>query len=251
MKTYVCETELSAEQIRAEQRAAILNKSHKLAIQVAPELIARPLYVCDARDFAGLPTFCGCLGWAHDNPITDWPLADALGDRWQGLGPIIALDFPAIEEAADPGAFERCCLSVLLHEVAHVLPPPPPMADLPKTPRLKKLQLEVMASTTKAHEVQPGSTRDGHGPAFIRRALHLYVRAAALGYSIPLGGLLGSSNPYRQREEFYLPWVLPEALRMMAANFATIEATPPPPALVELVQADVDFYNRNWKRGNE
>ena len=134
---------------------ARLAKYRPLVFGIAPELNERPLYLHDVREFDGLPAHAGgCLGWAHNGANTDWPIADRLGSRWEGPGPVIAIDFEAVQVAARSSeTFENCVASVLIHEVAHVLPPPPPMADLPPTPERKAFQLEVMAPGNKS----PGS----------------------------------------------------------------------------------------------
>jgi hypothetical protein len=72
--------------------------------------------------------------------------------------------------------------------------------------------------------------------------LHLYVRAAAAGYEIPIQRLFATSNLYQTEAVHYLPLVLPEALRLKDLSFTEIEATDPPEAFLLQWRADLDTY---------
>jgi hypothetical protein len=222
---------------------SLLDTGRQLLLTIAPELRQRPLYVVNIRDFDGLPGRRDCLGWALDRSITEWNYAEKLGNRWQGPGPVIALDGRAIAEEARPGQFERCVQNVLIHEAAHVLPPPQPMQDLSESPSLKAFQRAMLEHKANMPEPEPGSPRDPHDWKFARRCCHLFVRACAADYDIPVYRLLGS-NLWQSGAEHYLPYVLPEAIRMRDQPFSVIDSELPPAGLMELWRADLCRYHQ-------
>jgi hypothetical protein len=226
--------------------AALLTECRDLALAIAPELSARPLYVVDAAVFDGLPVDRDFLGIAIDQPYTNWQMADRI-DGWHGQGPIVALDFLMIAAVA-VSSIRRCTLNVLLHEVAHVLPPVKLAEREPvRDEMLDKIQFAMLKCFNGP---DPSPLEDTcHDWRFARRCCHLYVRAAAAGYEIPIQNLFGGNNVYQTQAAHYLPLVLAEALRMRDLPFAAIEATDPPAAFLSLWQADLDLH-RHYQCSN-
>lgn len=221
---------------------SLLQKCHSLALRIAPELESKPLHLLDAAQLPDYPRNKSCLlGWAQPGFYEDHIVADAIGDNYAGCGATICLDGDAIAEAAEPGQFERCLLNVLVHETGHLLPPVLPIVDLPPTPTIREWQLARMQDMLTGSAAVPGTTDDCHALDFIRRTLHLFVRATAAGFNVALDGLF-SSHPWSTHTHHWLPLVLSEALQMRDKTFEQIEATEPPPALVDLWQADLDRY---------
>src|SRR5437867_2894972 len=95
----------------------LLSDCHRLFAVVAPEVV-HPVYIVSADTLGDLAPRGSCLGWAGQ---TDGNIQDRLGRKWSGPGSIISLDDAAIAAAAAPGSFEVCTLSVLTHEVAHLV----------------------------------------------------------------------------------------------------------------------------------
>ncbi len=222
-----------------------LDRCHKLALDVAPELSERPLYVVDAAELGGLPRL-DCFGWAIPRGI-DYNVRAALGARWTEPGPVIVLDGDAIADRALPGAFDRCLCNVLLHEVAHIVPPSPTCVEVDPTPMLLEYQRATLESELTAPPVPPGSAGDPHDLRFLRRCLHLWVRAALAGVDVPLHRL-ANAHAMQTSEVHYLPLILREAIAMRDATFFEIESAPAPPLLVAQWDADVQVYHEVFSK---
>jgi hypothetical protein len=219
----------------------------QMAVRIASELTRRPLYIRDARDFDGLPSNGPCLGWAHDSATTVWPLAHAVGGDWQGPGPIIAIDLAAIANNALPNAFEQHVRSVVIHEIAHVLPPPTPLADFPHSHGLAARQLELLEAAAQKPEPEPNAD-PFHNLSFIRRCCHLYYRAVVLGYGV-MPHAMFVSEPWLSRLEIYFAHAIGECARMREATFHEIESLPIPAALSDQWHRDLRFYEQNFLTG--
>lgn len=209
----------------------LLAEMRDLVWYVSPELKAQPLYLCWRSDIPDLPLTC-CLGQAFAGPVMDMNIADALGDQYTKPGPVIMLDRAAIDAAANPGAFVQCLRSVTLHETGHVLPSQPvvePPEFPPDFPKVRDVQLKLMTDVQSAPQPAAGAKNDVHDWRFIRRAIHLWCRAAEGGFGAPLMQLLGYGHYH---EQVYLEILLPEIHAMRFASFDEIEKTPPPPALL-------------------
>jgi hypothetical protein len=164
---------------------------HRLAMAVAPELQEQPLYVLGADELAGLPISASCYGWA-DTWGRNVHYRDRLGDRWQGVGPVVCLDASEIER--DCKNFRMATLQVMVHEVAHLVPPHP-QSPLPAevTEGVRALQLLVMKSNAQATEPPPDAAGFQHGPEFVRAAIHCYVRANLAGWVLETQHLFGGT----------------------------------------------------------
>lgn len=210
----------------------MLSNLTELALKLAPELGSSPLYIVGTDEIGPLPPN-NCLGFASQ--YWNEQFAAKLGDKWRGSGPLIALDFAAIEQEA--GANVE---NVLLHEVAHLVPFTS-LGDFSTsiTPKLIARQSERLAQGLAARPI-PGAPDDYHDWKFIRRSLHLYFRASALGVRIPLLNLF--RRWWQVWEIHYLLELLPETIAMREATFAEIEATPPPPEFLALWQDNLEHY---------
>lgn len=219
-------------------RERLLAEAHELALATAPELRARPLYVIDATQLGADAPCKDCYGFALPSSIP-LQVIDAVGPAWRGPGPVIALDLRLMEAAAPPGDFETAALSVLLHEVAHILPAAP-VSTWSDFPEMRALHAEAIQAARDAPEPTPGSPDDCHDWRFIRRYLHLWHRAVAAGSPVGLryGWLnrLGVCGPTA-----YEPLLGPEVEAMAGRTFAEIELAPPPPELLRLWADDLEF----------
>lgn len=220
----------------------IRDRCRELIDATAPGLAARGyrlLSDCDVpvelRD--------GCAyGWCLRGEYIPHPLRDAL-PGWQAGQAVVVLRLSDI--AADAIDLERAAMMVTLHETAHALPLAPAVdlaATLPDSPSMRAAMIEKHHSGGgDAEEVALGA-RDPHGPQFIRRCCHLYVRAAEAGFDLPWHDLLGPRT-WQGRLHDYLPYCLSEALRMRGESFTTIDNEPMPAGLSERYAADVEFFN--------
>jgi hypothetical protein len=163
---------------------------------------------------------------------------------WQGIGNLIVLDGEAIRNESQPGQFERCLLNTALHEAGHLTPTLPKLPpELVNYDPPAEFQARALAKLkVDEPEPEPGTPDDAHDWKFARRCCHLFFRACAAGYNVPLHRLFGWSS-WQSPAEHYLPHVLHECIRMQGETFAAIEATEPPAGFVELWQADLDYYH--------
>ncbi len=219
----------------------LLERCRNLAAAVAPEL--RELNILDAGAIENLAPRCGCLGWAIQH--ADYNIKAQLGERYKAA-PTIVIDCKSINEQAQPGKFECCTLQVMVHELAHVVPIKH-FAELKPTPQFLEFQKQELVKGLTAPSPRPGGADDFHGPAFIRRALHLWIRAAVVNIDMPLDGLL----TWYSRAENYLPILLGEAINMRDKTFAEIESTEPPAMFLEQWQADLHFEALISQRRND
>jgi hypothetical protein len=217
--------------------ADLLAECREFARIVAPELTA--LNVVDVEILAGLPVRGCCLGFSGSPALKDNVVAERIPD-YEG-GAIICLDFGGIEAAANPGCFRQCVNAVMGHETGHVVPKQEPFDILPATPLIRAYEIERLRTDLQGPMLD-GPADVSHGAAFLRRCIHIYVRACAAGYDIPLSSMLGYASEWHSPPQYYLPYCLKEAMAMRHATFAEIEATDPPPGLVERWAADLELY---------
>ncbi len=134
----------------------------------------------------------------------------------------------------------------MVHELAHVVPIKH-FAELKPTPQFLEFQKQELVKGLTAPSPRPGGADDFHGPAFIRRALHLWIRATVANIDMPLDGLL----TWYSRAENYLPILLGEAINMRDKTFAEIESTEPPAMFLEQWRADLHFEALISQRRND
>jgi len=175
--------------------------------------------------------------------------------RWRGRGPAILLDPAAI--AGDAGhrvrparrrVFPAIAIGLVLHELAHIIDFGPRQDETEPDPDLIKLaQLSLAADLTgvEAPTNGPGATVPwrGHEWPFIRIALHLAHRAAAMGVAVTASDVFGARDYELSRTSEYVAALGDEPERLASRPITTINGVPPPDALVALWQADVSAWN--------
>lgn len=228
-------------------------EAEALCRAVAPELAGRPLYVVLASDVypdAGNgdgPD--GCTMRHLDLMLR--PTLERLG-RWSGRGPAMVLDPRAIARNAErrirPArrrAFAPAAFGVALHETAHVLTAEPGEGE-PSAEYLEagRAMLTADADGTDKPTNGPGAAVPwrGHEWAFIRAAMHLAHRAAALGVDLTPRDVFDAEPHGLAPTCRYMAALGDEPDRLAGCDFATIALTPPPVAFAELWLADV----RGW-----
>ncbi len=228
-------------------------EAETLCRAVAPELAGRPLYVVFASDVypsAGNgdgPD--GCTMRHLDLMLR--PTLERLG-RWSGRGPAMLLDPRTIARGAErrirPArlrAFTPSAFGVVLHELAHVLTTEPDEAE-PSAEYVQAGQAMLTADVggTAAPTNGPGAAVPWrwHEWAFIRTALHLAHRAAALGVDLMPRDVLDAETYGLAPTCRYTAALADEPKRLTGCDFATIARTSPPAAFAELWLTDV----RRW-----
>lgn len=206
-----------------------LESLRRLAHVVATELDQADLRVLRHRD--GWPEITDATAYCvqgHHLAIRDH--LRSVG-TWRGVWPacVVFIDEPTV--------------GILLHEIAHLLPAVAAKPDTlgEATPKLAALQAATVAAINSVGRVP----WHGHGPDFIRRFLHLMYRARLAGAQVLLddlhiGGWFYDLSPARS----YRDALGDEPERLRGLSFAEIEAEPPPPEFLRLVEFDEAFHER-------
>ena len=171
---------------RGAQFAAILAEARRLCESVAKvELAGSPLYVVPQSRIAdrfGVASRC----YAYTTPSLDLYLRDYLDD-WQGRGSCLVVNDLAIAEDYHPSDHREILLCIAMHELAHILDRPQLVATSDKDADEILFELLVVANVTDRDPTT--EPRYGHGPSFIRLAIHLVARARRLGYDLRFAGV--------------------------------------------------------------
>jgi hypothetical protein len=223
-----------------------------------PDLVVRAKELCRTvadRDLDGLPLYILLQSEVADvmgpenfsdgytTPNLDLNLRSCIGDRWQGRGPCMVLNDVSIADEHFPEDVAIVAISTVLHELAHILDRPTPV-DLQSLPSDDRIEFETLVIANAArHEYRPLPVAyHGHEDAFIRIAIHLHYRAAAVGVkTIPnllcAGRRYGLSHAHR-----YIEALGDEPGDLLHLSFAEISRSPPPEAFTELWISDVRNY---------
>ncbi len=230
-------------------------RAEALCRAVASDLAGGPVYVVLAADLPSdlrWPDRLEGLTTRHLDLILR-PTLERLG-RWRGRGPAmvlspqaIAADLAELGRPARRRCFARTFLGDALHELAHILDaglmggPEPPAGLVTFAALALKAELHGVTAPTNG----PGATIPWrrHEAPFIRLAVHLAHRARSCGAWLFAEDVFdaveyGLSPTYR-----YSLALGDEPARLAGCPLADVRATPPPAALVELWQADV----QRWK----
>lgn len=183
---------------------AICARAERLCRRVAPlDLGDGPLYIIAQ---SRLPDNLGgksiCDGFTAPN--LDIYIRDEIGPAWRGRGPCMVVN----DEQGDPDCLETDIFRIILHELAHIISRPVArcVATVADPMRLKFEALCLGDAVSREPSPEIVTTPfQGHGPRFIRAALHLRHRAELAGVPVPLygycaGNRYGLSHPNRYRE---------------------------------------------------
>lgn len=182
----------------------IISKAERLCRRVAPrDLAGVPLYVVPQsrlpRELGGRSV---CYGYTH--PRLDLHLKDYIAD-WQGRGHCLVVNDCDLGQldARDAEAHVR---AVALHELGHILERPADGEGIDERRRVFEALCVGYAVSREAPTDENAAPpfRD-HGLRFVRTCLHLWRRAQAAGWEVPLSGYcagrqygLSHINMYRE-----------------------------------------------------
>jgi hypothetical protein len=222
--------------------AALLRECERLALIVAPELAAAPLYAANLP-----PNFpaTGQVAAFITRGAPNFILRDALiaEGRWHGPGTVVTFCAPMARHNA---------LGLMLHEIAHVLPFTEPPADYEPSPMLRKLQrelIELQLNRPANDSPDMPAWYNRHGIKFHRVALHLHARAWQAGYEIGLPEIQIFGEQYDLSAAWkYMHALRDECERMQTPTFAQIAAEQPPAEFLELWRADFREWNKRTKQ---
>ena len=225
--------------------AEIFDECRRLIAGVAPELLNWPLYLLDSAQ-TGFIEPTNCLGYA--TPYTPSELRQTLirENAWRGDGSVIVFDLPTIRLETALDDFRSHVLRVCLHETAHLLPArnPAPYSGA-KPDLIAQVDRERRDEMLEAASSRGWSDADdSHDARFVRRCIHLWFRAVALDFSIPLRDLCAGFQYMQTHPIAYLAVLADECNRLRFETFEKIETSPAPPQFTELSCSDEAFRRK-------
>jgi hypothetical protein len=193
-----------------------------LALAIAPELSAAPLYIVQIPTNDNLAGFCTRrVEAAFRQQLV------AAGD-WRGPGTLIAI--AENQDQTDPD----WPAGILLHELGHALPFSPPReddytaADVEHAERLLSAFVDMPAG--------PPARCPGHGLDFLRTVCHLHYRAAQRGVEVAYPAIIQAAY-YRLPPLVYFSRALgSEPAEMATLPFSQILSLPAPTAFTALYE---------------
>jgi hypothetical protein len=223
---------------------ADLSALHDLALQIAPELKAQPLYLLPNVSEVG----CHGLGAMVPDATKKRELISA--GLWCGPGPLIQLDVESIENGRH--SFTLDTTGVLIHELGHILPAqriehdPEPTDELIAKEAKSQEYIDALELRCIRKGLEPWLVGGNHGLYFIRICLHLMHRAKALGvpHIVPVAGFQYGLSPGWE----YRDALGDEPERCRSMTFTEIQEQPKPAAFAKLWNDDV---NRWEEKQNE
>lgn len=155
----------------------ILSRAHDLALSVAPELSASPLYMLRAGDY---PMLRGVDAYAPHRITAVWRSRLENIIQWRGNGQLVILGNSVAQMTREE------TLGVVLHECCHLLPHCEPL-DCPE-PTLEAIRASLTHASELSLTDNPAATASPwgvwHGADFHRIACHVWARAWTLGYHL-------------------------------------------------------------------
>lgn len=202
-----------------------------------------PLYIVPQ---SSLPPDCGagdhCYGYT--TPSLDLYLADHI-PGYRGRGPCVVVNDIALAEEISGDALAYRTLTIILHELAHVLDRPALYEDRTGVdPNRILFESLVVANATASPPRGDIPLYYGHEVGFIRIALHLVHRAEQAGFEVRPGAVCagycyGLSSAYR-----YQLALGDEPARCTGMTFREIITTKPPQAFSSLWCDDFIAYHQ-------
>jgi hypothetical protein len=209
-----------------------------LAVKLAPELLGAPLHLLNHVDGWVKPD--GALAYAFVGP----PLG--VRDELKRLGKWHGQWGAAIVFASEPESREEL-LGLFLHELAHVLPARPAIIDDEVEPTVEQRQYQQVQLAAWAARSATADPWAGHGPDWIRRAIHLRYRAQLLGVDVPLKAMNVAGPAYAlSMPSNYEIELNHEPAMSTRKTFAEIDAMLMPPRFAKRFADDVrEFHLTN------
>lgn len=216
-------------------------------LRIAPELSAHPVYIVDC-DTGRIDDFClGCLA-STLQPTASYAVAGKI-QNWRGAGTVFLLRSTIIRHQAEAKriTFDNLLAAIFVHETAHAVPIGSPLLKVEGRPDAKTMKLVRDFGLHLASEAstEPGGNDDMHGPGYVRRLLHCWVRSLHITGFDDMPLLCG---PWFIGIDFapYLLPLMPEIVRMRDRTFSEIESVDPPGEFLRAWQFDrISFLQRN------
>jgi hypothetical protein len=205
----------------------LFDAAGELALKIATELRAAPLYVIDHP--SDQPAPYDAVAYAV-NGLTCPSLKRHLIEtgRWQGHGPIIAFNTNSL----DPGLTEAEFWPTFLHELAHSLPVHT-MRD-PLEHELAQCDLAAFVGKPIAPPAWQPAWAPSHDRTFHRISIHLWTRAFMEGLFVDFDLLCGGDRYGLPHAYSFWRALGAEAILMKNLPFSEIISRPEPEAFSRL-----------------
>lgn len=214
---------------------AIINECREMATEIRPELAAHRHYLVDLED-TGLPkeNFGGvCIDYMPAN-VFDL-------DDWQGGGSVVAINASSFATSLPTRIALARVKAIVCHELAHWNPPAKQDVE-----RLNAIPETRIKASLRRESAIPANSVTGvvqeHGPQFVRRASHLFVRSLMGGHEVRPEDVL--QYAWLTPLQFYLPAFMGECIALRFAPMSVVDAEPMPELAKQLHAADAARYHK-------
>ena len=228
----------------------ILTKAERLCRKVAGrDLGSTPLYLlAQSKLPVGLSTK---HHYAFTHPLADLMYRDRIA-TWLGRGPCAVINDIGIVEDFAPEDHEYAIIGIVLHELAHILDRPA-LFDEQDCDDPDRLQFDALV-LTDASKRPSRSDRPlyfGHGPNFLRIAVHLAYRATHAGFDIKPAGIVATHRLGLSPTAAYENALGDEPHRCLDLGFRALLATEPSTEFTQLWAADMHRYPFRFPKPQE
>lgn len=211
-------------------------KWYRLALEIAPELRASPLYLLN--DHPQLESPREVIAYVQQRPTPQTRAYLRESGEWRGLGPAIVF----VQQDLSEQAF----LATLLHELAHCLPAESYADVVEETPAADAADRATFAEWAADPEpvstCKPSWAVGGHDRDFHLVALHLWWRAAVRGHFCSPHDV-GFGLRYDLSDwQFYWHALGADAVKKQDLTFAEIVAEGPPELFRKLWRSDLSRF---------
>lgn len=209
------------------------------------DLADAPLYVVAQ---SSLPPEWGKAdrSYGYTTPSLDLYLADHI-PNYRGRGPCMVINDLAISEDCDAEDLGFIVPGFVVHELAHILDRPAPVADRTgDAPELIKFESLVVATADSRPPRIDIPAYFGHADTFIRIALHLRFRAEQAGVYLSPAQLCAGYRYGLSHAQRYADALGDEPEQMADSLFRDILALDPPQAFSSLWCDDFIAYHQHF-----
>lgn len=228
----------------------ILAKAQSLCRTIAyRDLGETPLYLlAQSKLPVGLSTQ---HHYAFTHPRADLMYRDHIAP-WFGRGPCAVINDIGIVEDFAPEDHEYAIIGIVLHELAHILDRPALFdeQDCDDPDRLL-FDAMVLAEASKHPFRSDVPMYFGHGPSFVRIAIHLAYRATQAGFDIKPAGIVATHRLGLSPTAAYEDALGDEPHRCLDSGFRELLATEPPTEFTQLWAADMHRYQVRFSKPQE
>ncbi|HAN97031.1 MAG TPA: hypothetical protein DCQ98_06165 [Planctomycetaceae bacterium] len=217
---------------------AILSDAERLCRTIAgDDLETVPVYLLpQSRLPVGLATK---HHYAFTHPRADLIYREHI-PMWRGRGPCAVINDLGIAEDFEVDDHAYVITALVLHELAHMLDRPALFDQQGcDDPNRLKFDAMVLAETSQRAALGGVPAYWGHGPSFLRIAIHLAYRACRAGFAVRPAGVVATSRLGLSPMAGYEETLGDEPRRLRHSSLRQLAVTPPPHAFTRQWRTDL------------